>query len=579
MTRPRERVWLHPGIARSQASQGRSDPSRSFSMPEEMSFMNRRLHAFISAAAAAVPAAALAILLSAFSSSTTRAAICDGISAASDSPVTTVRIASGLVRPCWVTAPPGDTHRIFILEQDGRIRIVKDNVLLGASFLDVSAITRSPSDGGGDEQGLLGLAFSPNYAADGLFFIYHTDVGGTQNLVARYQVSGNPDLADTTTRTLLLTIAHPSNTNHNGGDLIFGPDDGYLYLGTGDGGGSCDTGAGSGNAQNTNELRGKMLRIDVIPAPVPPDPPYPIPPDNPGYPKPEVFSIGLRNPWRYSFDRLTHDLYIADVGQNTQEEVDYRVAANRGNGANYGWQNYEGLLCPAPGCDAVCTPIATRVDPVKVYNHVGGRCSITGGYVYRGCRMPNLASAGRYFYADYCLGNVESFVISGGVVTNEVTYTSQFSPSIGGFTINQVTSWGEDARGEIYIVDRGGEVYKIIPILKNLEVSGVNATSLLLGTPDMTWEDLALNSAYPIEFYRVYRHNGNGSGIFQCVYKTPTVAPPLRPATVWPGGDPAVPAAGGVYSYLVTAVRATDESSPGTGSSGSPRTLGTAVCP
>src|SRR5262245_56886259 len=181
------------------------------------------------------------------------AAVCAGVSTASGTTIRTTRVASGLTKPCWVTSPAGDTHRVFILEQDGRVRIVKDGVLLGASFLDVAAITRSPSDGGGNEQGLLGLAFSPAYDTDGLFFIYHTDTSGTTNTIARYHVSGNPDLADVSTRMVILTIPHPTNTNHNGGDLAFGPVDGYLYLGTGDGGGSCDS---PGNAQNNADLRG-----------------------------------------------------------------------------------------------------------------------------------------------------------------------------------------------------------------------------------------------------------------------------------------------------------------------------------
>src|SRR5262245_36987767 len=292
------------------------------------------------------------------------AAVCTGVPTASRTTIRTTRVASGLTKPCWVTSPPGDTHRIFILEQDGRVRIVKDGLLLPTSFLDVAAITRSPVDGGGNEQGLLGLAFSPNYATDGFFFIYHTDTAGTTNTVARYHVSVNPDLADTATRTGILTIPHPTNTNHNGGALIFGPDDGFLYLTTGDGGGSCDS---PGNAQNTTNLLGKVLRIDVIPIPTPPDPPYRIPPGHANFPAKEIFSYGLRNPWRYCFDGLTHDLYIADVGQGVWEEVDFRPANDLGSGANYGWDHYEGFACPSPSCaDPICGVILGRTDPIKV---------------------------------------------------------------------------------------------------------------------------------------------------------------------------------------------------------------------
>ncbi len=515
------------------------------------------------------------------------AATCDGISPASGTALATVRIASGLSQPCLVTAPAGDTHRIFVLEQDGRIRIVKDGALLTTPFLDVTAITRSPVDGGDGEQGLLGLAFSPTYGTDGYFFIYHTDSTGSSNVVDRYHVSANPDLADSSTRTVVLTIPHPTFGNHNGGDMHFGPGDGYLYIGTGDGGDGCDPGDAEGNAQNTNDLRGKLLRIDVIPPPVPPTAPYRIPPGQPGYAKPEVFSIGLRNPWRWSFDRLTRDLYIADVGQNSWEEVNYRSAPNAGNGSNFGWQNYEGMVCPAPGCDGSCTSLAAHVNPVKVYGHAGG-CSITGGFVYRGCRLPELAAQGRYFYADFCAANLESFVISSGAVTSEETYTSQLSPAIDGSSISLVSSWGEDAQGELYIVDRGGEVFKIIPVLRSLEVSGRGTAgasappALRLGDSAWTWEDLAASSLQPIELYRVYRHEGNGSGSFHCVYKTPAVTPPARPSASWPGGDSASPGLGAVYSYVVTAVRvgtSPDEASAGAASNGTPRTLEVVACP
>lgn len=515
-----------------------------------------------------------------------QAALCDGVSPARGTDLATVRIASGLNIPCLATAPPGDVHRVFIVEQDGRIRIVKDGVLLGTPFLDVTSITRAPGDGGGDEQGLLGLAFSPTYESDGLFFVYHTDTSGGSNLVERFRVSANPDVADSSTRTLVITLPHPTFGNHNGGNMQFGGD-GYLYIGTGDGGDACDPGDEGGNAQNTNDLRGKLLRIDVIPPPVPPASPYRIPPGQPEYSKPEIFSIGLRNPWRWSFDRQTQDLYIADVGQNSWEEVSYVSAAAGAAGKNFGWQNYEGLECPAPGCDGGCTTLEAHVSPVKVYSHEGG-CSITGGFVYRGCRMPDLAVQGRYFYADYCAANLESFVVSGGVVTSEQTVTSQLSPAIGNSEIDLVTSWGEDGQGELYVVDRDGDVFKIVPVLAGLEVSGRHVAGAAAPPAfrrkgsAWTWEDLAASSSHPIEFYRVYRHEGKGDGSFDCVYKTPAVTPPARPATSWPGGDPATPPVGALYSYVVTAVRMTSrpgESSPGRATDGTQRTLTTVACP
>ncbi len=556
-------------------------------------------------------AAIVVVLLGLGLASRAHAGICDGVAASSESPLTSVRIAfgtcsndaaracrypsdcvspgtcsSGLTKPLYVTAPPGDTGRIFILEQDGRIRIVRNGVLLPVSFLDVDAITQST----GNEEGLLGLAFSPDYATDGYFFIYHTDNGGNSNTIARYHVSANPDLADAASRTVLFSIPHPTNSNHNGGCIQFSPDDGYLYIGTGDGGSSCDP---PGNAQNTNEWKGKLLRIDVIPVPVPPAAPYRIPADNPGYPKPEIFSIGMRNPWRYSFDRGNPngpatgrgDLYIADVGQSSWEEVDYRPVPAGGRGENFGWDQYEGTACPPPACGGACVPINPRVDPVKTYAHSGGACSITGGYVYRGCRMPGLAAQSRYFYADYCTAAINSFVMSGGAVTSEKTYTTELAP-VGGLAINSVTSFGEDARGELYIVDRGGaagtgEVFKIVPVLANLEVSGQGAAPAFRLGANWTWEDLSSSSDHPLDFYRVYRHTGNGNGLFTCVYRTPAVSPPNRPVPAWPGGDPQSPAAGGLFSYVVTAVRSLpfEESSPGRSSSGAPRTLSPASCP
>jgi hypothetical protein len=228
---------------------------------------------------------------------------------------------------------------------------------------------------------------------------------------------------------------------------------------------------------------------------------------------------------------------------------------------------------------------------VKVYDHAGGKCSITGGYVYRGCRMPGLASQGRYFYADFCAANIESLVYNGSV-TSEITYTSQLSPSIDGFAIGAISSFGEDARGEMYIADRGGlggtagagEVFKIVPLLANSEVSGNNAAPFLLGA-DWTWENLWANSLYPVDQYRVYRSNGKGSGSFTCVFRTPgPIAPARGPLPVWTGGDPAVPVPGEVYTYIVTAVftrpgPVLEESSPGRSSEGVPHILSPVACP
>ena len=479
-----------------------------------------------------------------------RAALCDGISTAPASPLTTVRVAGAYLRPLLVAAPPGDTHRIFIVEQDGTIRIVKDGVALATPFLNVSSLTRSPADGGNDEQGLLGLAFHPSYATNGLFYIFHTDSAGANNLVVRYaRDAGNPDLADTSTRQVIATIPHSSFGNHNGGNLAFAPDDGMMYVGTGDGGNFCDS---LNNAQNPTSLSGKMLRLDVDATPI----------------TVQIWALGLRNPWRYCFDRLNSDLYIADVGQNEWEEIDYRPAP-RSSGDNFGWDVYEGSHCPNPSCSPTpaCNTVTNPIMPISEYQHPAG-CSITGGYVYRGCRMPDLA--GRYFYGDYCAAFIKSFRVVSGTVTDPLDHTTELGGA--GVKVNSLTSFGEDARGEIYVVDRDGEVYQIVPILQNLQVSGVGAAPFLPGDTDWGWENLQLTSGHPITQYRVYRAAGNGSGVFDCVFQSS--------ANLWPGGDPATPAVGELFSYVVTAVNASgNQTSPGTGTGGTPRTLSSLVCP
>ena len=477
------------------------------------------------------------------------AELCDGISNASDTPLTTVRIVSGLLRPLLVTAPPEDVERIFIVEQDGRIRIFRDGALLGPDFLNVAALTRSPADGGDNEQGLLGLAFHPGYASNGLFFISHTDSTGANNLVVRYARDPlHPDQADVSTRTVLLTLPHPGFGNHNGGMLAFGPDDGRLYVATGDGGSGCDP---SGNAQNPASPLGKLLRLDVDAVPV----------------TTETWALGLRNPWRYSFDRLTGDLYLADVGQAQWEEVDFRPAP-RSAGENYGWDIYEGAHCPNPSCGGTCPGLANLVLPVVEYQHAAGACSVTGGHVYRGCRMSALR--GTYFYGDYCAALIKSFRMSGGAVTGHQDRTAELSPG-GGLAINQITSFGEDGRGEIYVVDRGGEVFKVVPILPNLQVSGSGAPPFNLGPPDWIWENLQAATGHPITQYRVYRSQGNGSGTFDCVFQ--------NGLNQWTGGDPAVPPPGELFSYLVTALNASgQQTGPGAGSDGTSRTLSSLPC-
>ena len=362
--------------------------------------------------------------------------------------LSTQRIITGLSRPVLVTAPPDDSDRIFILEQrsgsTGRIRIfdLTTNSLLSTPFLSVTVSTSS-------EQGLLGLAFHPDYAENRYFFINYTNSSG-DTVIARYQAyESNPNLANPSSAQTVMTIDQPY-TNHNGGGMEFGPD-GYLWIATGDGGSGGDPG---NRAQNINNLLGKMLRIDVDTLP------YSNPPDNPFVGTSgldEIHSYGWRNAWRFSFDRLTGDAYVADVGQNAWEEVDV-IPAGGGLGGNYGWRCYEGN---AAYNTSGCPSASTMIFPVHQYSHGGSpfRCSITGGYVYRGSAIPSLQ--GTYFFADYCSNQIWTCLWDGGDgITNLVDRTSELASTNGG-SISAISSFGEDASGNLYICDLNGEVFRI----------------------------------------------------------------------------------------------------------------------
>lgn len=350
-------------------------------------------------------------------------------------------VVSGLNFPVFLSAPPGDPRQ-FVVERGGRIRIIANGALLPAPFLDISASTTT--DG---ERGLLSLAFAPNYASTGYFFIYHTDLSGNI-VIERVRVSAtNPNLADPLSRLTILTIAHPGFSNHNGGLLSFGSD-GFLYLGVGDGGSGGDP---PGNAQNTNVLLGKLLRIDVSQASA--AQPYTIPADNPfagqSGKRGEIWAYGLRNPWRYAFDSVQQRLYIADVGQAQREEVD-AVSAQQG-GINYGWNSMEGRQCyNASSCQQTGLTL-----PVLDYGHgasAGTGCSIVGGYVYRGTALPELA--GRYLYSDYCGGWLKSFLDTQGTVSEATDW---------GITpLSSVTSFGQDGQNELYIMSANGGLYRIV---------------------------------------------------------------------------------------------------------------------
>ncbi len=355
------------------------------------------------------------------------------------------RIATGLSQPVFLGSAPGDTRRLFVLEQHtGRIRLIKDGVMQLSPFLNVSGL----SSNSGSERGLLGLTFHPDYVNNGRFYIYYTSQANGSTVVARYNVSANPDLADSGSAQIVFTHSQPF-ANHNAGMLAFGAD-GYLYIGLGDGGSGGDPG---NRAQNPGVLLGKMLRIDVdggVPYAIPADNPF----EGPGDPLDEIWALGLRNPWRYSFDRLTGDLYIADVGQNLIEEVNFQSADSPG-GENYGWRLMEGNNCFNPPED--CNPGGLTL-PIHTYTHAQG-CSVTGGYVYRGSAIPALR--GTYFFADYCAGTVWSFRYTGGAVTEFTNRSAQLAVGIAS-PINNVSSFGEDARGELYIVDHDGDIFRIV---------------------------------------------------------------------------------------------------------------------
>ncbi len=342
-----------------------------------------------------------------------------------------VEVAGGFSSPIYVTAPAGDP-RLFVVEQAGRIRIVENGQLLPTPYLDIAARV-----GSGGERGLLSMAFHPQYRTNGFFFVYFTGTNG-EIRIERITVSANPNVANSTSAKVILTVPHPRG-NHNGGLALFGPD-GMLYLGLGDGGGGGDPDL---NGQNQNTLLGALLRIDVDSGD-----PYAIPASNPyaarNDAKREIWAIGLRNPWRFAFDREAGNLYIADVGQGALEEVN--VVSSARAGVNYGWNVMEGSACfNASSCNRQGLEL-----PALEYNHAGSACSVTGGFVYRGAAIPEIA--GHYFYGDYCAGFVKSFKYQNGAPTAERTWAFG--------NIGNVTSFGLDAAGEIYIT-AGSRIYRI----------------------------------------------------------------------------------------------------------------------
>jgi glucose/arabinose dehydrogenase len=371
-------------------------------------------------------------------------------SATANAPVATSwpRIAltssiSGLNQPVHITHAGDGSGRLFVVERPGRIRIIKNGVLLPAPFLDITGRVRSV----GGEQGLLSVAFPPDYASRGHFYVDYTDLM-SNTVVARFNRTTDPDVADPSSEQIVLTVTQPYQ-NHNGGQLAFGPNDGNLYIGMGDGGSGGDP---QGNAQNPAVLLGKLLRIDVETGnPIT----YTIPATNPytqtaGY-RGEIWALGLRNPWRFSFDQQTGDLYIGDVGQNLYEEVDYQPASSPG-GENYGWNIMEGFHCYNA---STCDPTGLTL-PVVEYQHLQGNCSVTGGMVYRGAAYPDLA--GIYFYGDYCSGRVWGLARDAMAWQNALLYDAPF----------RITTFGEDETGNLwvarYAVSPDGAISRLIEI-------------------------------------------------------------------------------------------------------------------
>lgn len=356
--------------------------------------------------------------------------------------LTTVRVATG-DQPSFVGAPTGDTTRLFITELTGRVRILNltNGTVLATPFLDLTSLVRV-----GGEDGLFSIAFHPDYATNGKFYVNYTTLANPRRTrISQFTVSGNPNIADAASEVVLREITQPFS-NHNAGQLQFGPD-GMLYCAMGDGGSQGDP---NNQSQNNASLLGKMLRLDVDNAPT-----Y-VPSDNPGGSfLPEVWAKGFRNPWRFSFDRLTGDLYIGDVGQDTWEEIDFQPGSSNG-GENYGWRCYEGnAVYNSTGCGAS----SNYVFPIKVVNHSdSGTRSITGGYVYRGGAIPGLS--GTYFYADYSGNWIRTFRYNGTTVSDEQDRTAELQPENG--IIQGIVSFGEDASGELYIVSVTGGIYKII---------------------------------------------------------------------------------------------------------------------
>ena len=380
-----------------------------------------------------------------------------------------VPVVSGLSSPVFVGNADDSLNRLFIVEQAGVIKVLQPGDSEPTVFLDIR--TRILAGG---ERGLLGLAFHPQYVSNGRFFVFYTRAGDGALVIAEYAASPPSSNTASSAEEVLLTIPHPGFSNHNGGMLAFGRD-GFLYIGVGDGGGANDP---NNNAQNVNTLLGKILRIDVNSGTT-----YTSPADNPFFGPidglDEIFAYGIRNPWRFSFDRETGQLWVGDVGQGAREEVDTPIQS----GGNYGWPYFEGNLCTTKGENAnQCALQENYLFPLFDYEHIGGRCSLTGGYVYRG--SDSAVATGTYLYGDYCSGEI--FARSGS--TSSVLLD----------TTMLISSFGEDELGEVYVVDLNGSVsriagtaapctYSISPTRASYPASGGSGTITVTTAAGCAW--------------------------------------------------------------------------------------------
>lgn len=513
---------------------------------------------------------------------------CDGVSPVNASTLEAVEVINSIFgRALYLTSPPNDTDQIYLVAQDGIIyRWERGSAPNGAVvFMDIQS--RVFASGFENEAGLLGLAFDPDFANNGFFYVYYNDSGSglfcgspCESVVSRFTASGSPPVGNPNSELEIMRFTQPQS-NHNGGHVFFGPDD-FLYIATGDGGGANDNHGTCGNGQEEATWHGKLLRIDVNgvdPSGTAPDSScwtgistaanYTVPSTNAfadgvGGDCDEIHFTGLRNPWRNAFDRETGDLFIADVGQNCYEEINFVESAGLG-GQNFGWRQMEGANCFDPADPSNCSASnvsclgsadcfdPSYTNPIEEYAHSTGGCSVTGGYIYRGCRMPNFH--GKYFYSDFCDGFVRSFEIGDDGMGNPIATNPEDWTSTLGLGVRPITSFGEDGRGEIYIIDRNGIVFKFMPPFEELEVSGEGAADqfLLNRSGNWTWEDLNRETMAPVDYYQVYR--GVPNGTFECIHSTFS--------TDWAAGDTTDPNPGELLAYIVTAVQGSRESSSG----------------